>query len=71
MPFDDWLRDGLRDTMDEILRDHAAIAAVGLSGPAVSRLWEAFRAGAPGLYWSRVWSIYVLIRWCQRNDVTL
>ena len=71
MPFDDWLRDGLRDTMDEILRDESAIAAVGLSGPAVTRLWEAYRAGAPGLYWSRVWSIYVLIRWCQRNHVYL
>ena len=28
-------------------------SAVGLDGPAVERLWDAFRAGAPGLYWSR------------------
>ena len=30
---------------------------------------EAFRAGAPGLYWSRVWAVYVLVRWCQRHGV--
>jgi asparagine synthase (glutamine-hydrolysing) len=35
----------------------------------VERLWQAFLDGAPGLYWSRVWSIYVVIRWCHRNRV--
>jgi len=36
---------------------------------AVRRLWQAFVEGAPGLYWSRVWAVYVLIRWCQKNQV--
>jgi asparagine synthase (glutamine-hydrolysing) len=35
----------------------------------VLRLWRGFVGGAPGLYWSRVWAVYVLIRWCQRNGV--
>jgi hypothetical protein len=37
--------------------------------PAVERLWRAFREGAPGMYWSRVWSVYVYIRWCHRYRV--
>ena len=36
---------------------------------AVERLWRAFLDGAPGMYWSRVWSVYVIIRWCHRNRV--
>src|SRR5580704_2189371 len=67
LPFDRWIRRGLKDAMDQTLRDPQAIAPVGLNPAAVERLWRAFLDGAPGMYWSRVWSVYVLIRWCHRN----
>ncbi len=69
LPFDRWIRRGLRNAMDETLRDPQAIAPVGLDPLAVERLWRAFLEGAPGMYWSRVWSIYVLVRWCHRHRV--
>src|SRR6516162_3112395 len=69
MPFDRWIRRGLKDAMDQTLRDPQAIAPVGLDPAAVERLWRAFLDGAPGIYWSRIWSIYVFIRWCHRNRV--
>jgi asparagine synthase (glutamine-hydrolysing) len=69
LPFDRWIRRGLKDTMDQTLRDPQAIAPVGLDPAAVERLWRAFLEGAPGMYWSRVWSVYVFIRWCHRNRV--
>jgi asparagine synthase (glutamine-hydrolysing) len=69
LPFDRWIRRGLKDDMDQCLRDPQAITAVGLDPAAVERLWRAFHDGAPGLYWSRVWSVYVFIRWCHRNRV--
>jgi asparagine synthase (glutamine-hydrolysing) len=69
LPFDRWIRRGLKDVMDETLRDSQAIAPVGLEPTAVERLWRAFLDGAPGVYWSRVWSIYVFVRWCHRNRV--
>ena len=69
LPFDRWIRHGLKDTMDQTLRDPQAIAPVGLDPAAVERLWRAFLDGAPGMYWSRIWSIYVFIRWCHRNGV--
>jgi asparagine synthase (glutamine-hydrolysing) len=69
LPFDRWIRRGLKSAMDRTLRDPAAIAPVGLDPGAVERLWLAFLDGAPGMYWSRVWSVYVLIRWCHRNGV--
>lgn len=69
LPLDRWIRRGLQDAMDQALRDPQAIAPVGLDPVAVERLWRAFLEGAPGMYWSRVWSIYVFVRWCHRNRV--
>lgn len=69
LPFNTWIRRGLKDAMDRTLRDRSAVAAVGLDPIAVEYLWKAFLDGAPGIYWSRVWSIYVLVRWCHRNGV--
>jgi asparagine synthase (glutamine-hydrolysing) len=69
LPLDRWIRRGLQDAMDQTLRDPQAVAPVGLDPVAVERLWRAFLEGAPGMYWSRVWSVYVLIRWCHRNRV--
>src|SRR5216684_4193208 len=71
LPFDRWIRRGLRKAMDETFRDPLAIKPVGLQPEAVGRLWRSFVDGAPGIYWSRVWALYVLIRWCHRNRVYL
>jgi len=48
-----------------------AIKPTGLDPRAVESLWQAFLDGAPGLYWSRVWAIYVFIRWCHRHQIYL
>jgi asparagine synthase (glutamine-hydrolysing) len=69
MPFDRWIRRGLKNAMDQTMRDPQAIAPTGLNPAAVERLWRAFLDGAPGMYWSRVWSIYAFVRWCHRNGV--
>jgi asparagine synthase (glutamine-hydrolysing) len=69
LPFDRWIRRGLKNEMDQILRDPDAIAPVGLEPAAVERLWQAFLDRAPGIYWSRIWSVYVFIRWCHRNRI--
>jgi asparagine synthase (glutamine-hydrolysing) len=71
LPYDRWLRSGLGRKIDGTLRDPAAIAPTGLDPAAVTCLWEAFQGGAPGLYWSRVWALYVFIHWCNRHRVCL
>src|SRR5436853_6584574 len=59
LPFDRWIRRGLKNAMDDTLRDPQAIAAVGLQPAAVEALWRAVLDGATGMHWSRVWSVYV------------
>ena len=67
LPYDHWLRTGVSKVMDQTMRDPVAVTPTGLNPEAVLRLWQAFLDGAPGLYWSRVWAIYVFIRWCHRH----
>jgi asparagine synthase (glutamine-hydrolysing) len=67
LPFDRWIKTGLGKVMDETMRDPAAARPAGLNSEAVRRLWQAFLDGAPGLYWTRIWALYVFIRWCHRH----
>jgi asparagine synthase (glutamine-hydrolysing) len=71
LPYDRWLRSGLGKKIDGTMRDAVVIKPTGLDPEAVTRLWQAFLDGAPGLYWSRIWAIYVFIRWCHRHRVYL
>ena len=71
LPFDRWIRTRLGKVMDETMRDRDAVSLTGLNPNAVLRLWRAFRDGAQGIYWSRVWALYVLIRWCRRHGACL
>jgi asparagine synthase (glutamine-hydrolysing) len=67
MPYDRWIRKGLGRVMDQTMRDSVLVQPTGLNPDTVGRLWRAFLDGAPGIYWTRVWAIYVLIRWCHRH----
>jgi asparagine synthase (glutamine-hydrolysing) len=69
LPYDRWLRGALGKKIAEVMRDPEAIKPTGLDSRAVAQLWQAFLDGAPGLYWSRIWAIYVFIRWCHRHRI--
>jgi len=69
LPYDRWIRARLGDRVDLVLRDPEAVRESGLDPSAVAGLWRAFQEGQPGVHWSRVWAIYVLVRWCQRHGV--
>jgi asparagine synthase (glutamine-hydrolysing) len=71
LPYDRWLRTGLGKVMDQTMRDPVAVKPTGLNPIAVERVWQAFLDGAPGMYWSRAWALYILIRWCHRHGVSL
>lgn len=68
LPFDRWIRRNLGQSMTDTMNDRRLAAKAGLNGQAVASLWTAFQQNAPGLYWSRVWAIYVLLDWCRRHD---
>src|SRR5262245_59299346 len=71
LPLYRWIRDAARGEVDAALSDRAQCEAAGLAPAAVARLWRAYRAGAPGLYWSRIWAIFTLLRWTREQGVSL
>ncbi len=70
LPLDVWCRRRLKGVLDATFADEELIASAGLCADAVGGLWRSYQADAPGLYWSRVWSLFVLLDWCRRHGVT-
>jgi len=71
LPIDVWAKDQLAGQIEAVFADHTLASNVGIDSAALGRLWRAFRAGAPGLYWSRIWAPFVLLDWCRRNKMAL
>ena len=71
LPIGEWARRRLQPEMERLLSDVSLISRAGLRPETVRTLWQSYVAGRPGLYWSRVWSIYALLSWCQSHDLAL
>jgi asparagine synthase (glutamine-hydrolysing) len=71
LPIERWARGGMQAEVAATLHDRQLVRSAGLVPEAVARLWQAFEAGAPGIYWSRVWSVFALLRWCSRHSLRL
>lgn len=71
LPMEIWCRRALSSEMESTFSDLTLINRIGLNCETVQRTWRAFKKGGTGLYWSRVWSLYVLIHWCRKHEVYL
>jgi asparagine synthase (glutamine-hydrolysing) len=69
LPFERWLRENLRPEVEATLQN----VSQGPLGPlldydSVRQVWDDFLNQRTS--WSRVWSLYVLERWCELNSIT-
>ncbi len=71
LPIEAWCRQSLMHEVAEVLADRNLCAAAGLDHATVGKLWRSFSAGAPGMYWSRIWVVFVLLRWCREHRVAV
>ena len=71
LPIEVWAKDQLAEQISARFADRARVQSVGLDPEALGKLWRAFRAGAPGLYWSRIWAPFVLLTWCEQHGMGL
>jgi len=65
LPWEDWLRGGLRKRLETSFAEVAPGLASYLRADGVREVWGAFLTGKTS--WSRPWSIYVLNEWCRKN----
>lgn len=70
LPLDTWLRSGpAYEGIQEVLSNRGLLTDVGLDAGGVGNLLYAYRRGRPRIPWSRLWALYVFVRWCQKNRV--
>lgn len=69
LPFEKWLQQNLRAEMASVLRDASRFS--GLNHKGVENVWENFLQKPRAVGWSRPWSLYVLAKWCEINNVTV
>jgi asparagine synthase (glutamine-hydrolysing) len=69
LPFERWLRENLRPEMEATLQKMGQ-GALGtlLNHDSAMQVWNDFLNQRTS--WSRVWSLYVLQRWCDLNSVS-
>lgn len=71
LPLETWCRRRLGPRLEAIFHDVGLAHQIGINGETVARIWRSFSKGTSPLYWSRVWSIFVLMSWCQTHGVYL
>jgi asparagine synthase (glutamine-hydrolysing) len=68
-PLDRWMRFSLRGQIEETLNDTQLARAAGIMPEACVRVWRAFLDGSAR--WSKPWSLFVLLKWCERHQVSI
>jgi asparagine synthase (glutamine-hydrolysing) len=69
-PWERWLRQALRASMEGVLDRTDSGVGLGFEPGACQRLWRSFLA-EKGVPWTMIWSLYTLLEWCSTNAVTL
>lgn len=71
LPIDSWARSRLKPQIEAVLSEERLARRVGLRSGPLRTLWKSFVDQRPGIYWSRIWALYVLMAWCERHDVRI
>jgi asparagine synthase (glutamine-hydrolysing) len=69
LPFRRWMASTWKDNIDSVLHAGGKIGAIGIKTPAANKIWNRFQVAPERERWSRPWSLYVLQRWCELNEV--
>ena len=69
LPFEKWMQGKLRDEISAVMDDAQRLSLVGLNAEIVRRVWKRFLQAPSAVGWTRPWAIYVLVRWCEINDI--
>lgn len=64
-PFESWLRDDLRDVLEEALASEEGLESVGLQPDSAAEIEASFRTGE--IHWTRIWALVVLTKWADHH----
>ena len=71
-PWNQWLRRDLGSKVMSFLEGlHIAPESIGLRADRVREIWKQFQHQDPSVHWLHVWTLYVLLRWCEERRVSI
>jgi asparagine synthase (glutamine-hydrolysing) len=71
LPIDRWARLELKGVMEETLQDAQLCRNIGIEPSAAAKLWKAFLERRNGVYWTRIWAMFVLLWWCREQRMQI
>jgi asparagine synthase (glutamine-hydrolysing) len=69
-PFKQWLTHDLRGLLKETFAPDRIRRAEILDAEHVNRVWDHYQRSESAVGWSRIWSLFVLQRWCELMQVS-
>lgn len=66
-PWEIWLRERLRTEVEDTIHTLPGDNGLQLNGHSCRTIWQMFMSNAPGISWSRIWAIYVLLKWYKEH----
>jgi asparagine synthase (glutamine-hydrolysing) len=69
LPFEKWMQGKLRSEIAAVLGDKNRLSSAGLNPEEVGKVWRKFLQSPKAVGWTRPWAIYVLVKWCEVNDI--
>jgi asparagine synthase (glutamine-hydrolysing) len=70
-PFSRWISEDLRAAIQESFRPDRLATAGVLNPDRVQKLWIRYLENPAAVGWSRLWTVFVLARWCEIMQVTV
>jgi asparagine synthase (glutamine-hydrolysing) len=70
-PFSRWISKDLRSAIQESFRPDRLATAGVLNPDRVQKLWIRYLENPAAVGWSRLWTVFVLARWCEIMQVTV
>jgi asparagine synthase (glutamine-hydrolysing) len=70
-PFSRWISKDLRSAIQESFRPDRLATAGVLNPDRVQKLWIRYLESPAAVGWSRLWTVFVLARWCEIMQVTV
>jgi asparagine synthase (glutamine-hydrolysing) len=68
-PFAQWIGNDLRSTISRTFEPGRLALGGVLEPSAVNRLWQRYLRSPESVGWSRLWTVFVLARWCEVMQV--
>ena len=68
-PFASWLTRDLKPAIAEAFSAQRLRERRVLEPESVGRIWERFQRSPGAVGWSRIWTLFVLARWCELMDI--